>query len=119
MEIKKNLAENYLLIHLVLNFYQRDLYQEVIIINQSSKINNWNVSRGTGIRVSKKGEIHPNKYDDTFEKEEEELVNIILKYPLFFQFIVDNAKTTPLRSDKKGNKFHASFLHDVVNALFA
>jgi len=90
---------------------------EVIIINQSSKINNCNVSRGTGIKVSKKGELHPNKYDDTFEKEENELVNKILKYPLFSQFIVDNAKTTPLRTDKEGNKFHASFLHD-VKALY-
>lgn len=90
---------------------------ELIIINQGSKINNFNVSRGTGIRVTKDGIVEPNKYDDTFKKEEEELVNIILNYPLFFQFIVDNAKTTPLRTDKEGNQFYASFLHD-VKALY-
>lgn len=86
---------------------------KIKIFNQGSTQNGINVSRGTGIKVTKDGKIFANNYDSNWTHESDELARIINSHKEFKDFVVKNALTSPLRSDKEGNQFHASFLHDV------
>ena len=90
----------------------------VKIFNQSSTINGKNVSRGTGIKVTLDGKIEPNFYDEAFAKQSIELAEIINSTKLtlgeeFKSFLISCAQDSVIREDKDGNKFYASFLHDL------
>jgi hypothetical protein len=90
----------------------------VIIFNQSSTINGKSVSRGTGIKVTLDGKIEPNFYDEAFASQSIELAEIINSTKLtlgeeFKSFLISCALDSVVREDKDGNKFYASFLHDL------